>query len=72
MNGYSYDAMRFEAQQHANRLADEAVAEKLARELRGEAPAKRLGAVRWLDRLQHVYATRLAHPGTRASAVRVA
>lgn len=72
MNGYSYDAMRFEAQQHANRLANDAVAEKLARELRGETAPKRVDAFRWLGRLQHVRVARLAHTRTEASAVRVA
>jgi anti-sigma factor RsiW len=67
MNAYSYDAMKYEVQQHANRLADEAVAERLARRAAGEKTRKPL-----LGRIQLGWAARLAHPVTHVSRARIA
>lgn len=71
MTGYSYDSIKYEAQQHFNRLADEAAAERLARESRGETASKRVDGPRWLGRIQPGWATRLIHTGTHASMARV-
>jgi hypothetical protein len=72
MTGYSYDAMRYEAQQHFNRLADEAAAERLARQARGESNSEPVDGIRWLSRLQHVWTSRVIHAGEHASIARAA
>ena len=61
MNAHSYDTIRFEAQQHFNRLADEAAAERLARRLGSATAPKRVEGVRWLRR-HRGFVARLVHP----------
>jgi len=70
MNAYSYDTMKFEVQQHVNRLADEAVGVRLAREAKGEA-VERVDGVRWMRRLLHLQG-RPVHPAPHPSIARIA
>lgn len=61
MTAYNYNLIRYEAQQHFDRLAHEAATERLAQQVHGETASKRAAGRRWLDLLHAGWATRLIH-----------
>ena len=67
MNGYSYDMIRHETQQHLDGRMHEASTERLTRRLRSGAPSTKADGVRWLDRLHAGWAGRAIHSDEPAS-----